>query len=157
MAAQSTTSHLVVSLNPPRPSVSFTSTAACSPSAFSVATACIATPICVHSPETLVGTSVTFDIYGLPVYVCTNATYGTVTSTRASSTSGAGIVTASLPHTSLPSSSGTTTTSSGTGTSAAAASQSSNPASKNVGLSSGLLTVAVLAWLGIAVFNPRNL
>lgn len=166
--AQTTTSHLPVSLGPPRPSVSFISTAACSPSAFSVVTACIATPVCVHSPETVVGTAVTYDIYGLPVYVCTNATSGTsggsetATSTSITTTSRAGIATASLQHTPLDSSSTsgsstTTGTSSGTASSSPATTQSSNPARRNADLSSGLLALVLLSWLGIAVFNPGHL
>jgi len=155
--AQTTTSKLMVSLGPPRPSVSLTSTATCATCTISGVTACIGTPLCLTSPQTVVGTAITFDPSGLPFLVCTNNASGTSESTTSGPTKPGGIASVSLHHTPLASTfevSGISTTaiapatSSATSTSAAAATQSTNTAG-HARLPSGKLILVFLAWLGI--------
>ncbi|KAK0130465.1 hypothetical protein ONS96_000984 [Cadophora gregata f. sp. sojae] len=164
--AQSTTSKLMVSLGPPRPSVSLTSTATCVTSTILGVTACIRTPLCLTSPWTVVGTAVTLDSNGLPFLECINTTSGAAEPTTSGPIKPSGIASVSLQHTPLDSTfeaSGTSTsnipstTSSATGISAPAATQSTNMAG-HAGSPSGILIPVFLAWLGIfAVCHPGHI
>ncbi|KAH6711838.1 hypothetical protein DL95DRAFT_82260 [Leptodontidium sp. 2 PMI_412] len=163
--AQTTTSKLIVSLGPPRPSVSFTSTATCATSTISGVTACIGTPLCLTSPQTVVGTAITLDPNG-PFLVCTNATLNTFESTTSGPSKPGGIASVSLHHTPLDSSSSgtagistpsiaSTSPSSPSPPSSPAATQSTNAAGQHASLPSGILIPVFLAWLGIfAAFYP---
>ncbi|KAH7318965.1 hypothetical protein BKA65DRAFT_599123 [Rhexocercosporidium sp. MPI-PUGE-AT-0058] len=159
--AQTTTSKLIVSLGPPRPSVSFTSTATCATSTVSGVTACVGTPLCLTSPQTVVGTAITFDAHGLPFFVCTNTTSRTSESTTSSPVTTSGIASVSL-HSPLDSSSsgtaGSTTSIKTTSTSISSSpstSQSTNAAGHHASLPSGILIPVLLAWLGtFAAFYP---
>lgn len=155
--AQTTTSQLIVSLGPPRPSVSLTSTATCATSTISGVTACIGTPLCLTSPQTVVGTAITLDSSSLPFLVCTNNASGTSESTTSGPTKPGGIASVSLHHTPLTSTlevSGISSTaiastmSSAASTSAPAATQSTNGAD-HARLPSGKLILVLLVWLGI--------
>ncbi|PVH72733.1 hypothetical protein DL98DRAFT_595739 [Cadophora sp. DSE1049] len=162
--AQTTTSQLIVSLGPPRPSVSLTSTATCATSTISGVTACIGMPLCLTSPQTVVGTAISLDSNGLPFLVCTNATAGTSEPTSSGPSKPGGIASVSLHHTPLDSTfeiSGTSTSAiastPSSSSSTPAATQSTNAAG-HARLPSGKLIPVFLAWLGIfAAFYPGHI
>ena len=159
---QTTTSRLVVSLEPPRP-ISVQTTVVsntlppCTTTTVGDFTGCVYTPTCVS--EWIVSPSGSLDKGGFPILVCSSTSApssGSTSTSTSESITPTGIASASLPHTPLTTGL-TTSTTTGTGTSTltsgTSAPLSKSHAARNVGSPSGFPAFILLSWIGVYIFH----
>jgi hypothetical protein len=151
-------STIIVSIGPPRPISTPTTTVsntlpACTTTTVGDFTGCVYTPIC--SSQWIVSASGTLDQGGFPILVCTPTSSGSMSTSSSESITPTGIASASLPHT-PPTTGVTTSTGTGTGTSSStgtSAPVSKSHAARNIGSPSGLPGFILLAWVGVYIFH----